>query len=68
MIDDSRFLGKLARGLEARAWRAERIGRLNFGFRNADFGFWGFLFQSVFRNQQSKIAEARPDQEMMAAS
>jgi hypothetical protein len=32
----------------------------HFGFRIADFGFWGFLFQSAFRNQQFAISEARP--------
>jgi hypothetical protein len=39
----------------------------NFGFRIADFGFWVFLFQSAFRNQQFAISEARPVQEMIPA-
>jgi hypothetical protein len=55
-------------GPEARALRAKSIGRLSFGFRIADFGFRGFLFQSAFRNQQSAIAEARPAQEAKGAS
>jgi hypothetical protein len=55
-------------GLEARGLRAKSIGRLNFGFRIADFGFWRFPFQSAFCNQQSAIAEARPSLEAICAS
>jgi hypothetical protein len=45
----------LSCGPGARASHAESIGPLNFGFRIADFGFFGFSFsiripQSTFRN------------------
>jgi hypothetical protein len=42
------------------AWSAKSIGQLDFGLRIADFGFWGFGFQSAFRNLHSAIKEARP--------